>query len=164
MRKLVVIMFCLIMANSAPIFAKNIEFDHWHMLNIRGSKVLGMNGNYTLQMIFDEKYPLQIQAGMGGGGYKVGLGWGGGIGNLEPTWNNGDLIAGVLGAGIKVNYLRGWGDKNHTFTSSIKESYIGKYIGIEFSFALIFGIDVGYYRSLYDDHGTLTVVNIGLFY
>lgn len=132
--------------------------DWWQLINLRYSGVLGLNSNYTLQTT---PFPLQVTAGLGTGGYKAGIGLGD-AGNIDNN-NTGELEAGSLGGGIKLSYLKSW--KDGSFPSDTNKKHIGKWIGIEVSMAFIFGIDIGYYKSLIaGNKETLSTINVGLFY
>lgn len=157
----ILLMAIIILNISSYVFAEDrSKFidDCWHLINLRYSGVLGLNTNYTFQTL---PFPLQVNAGLGTGGYKAGIGCGVG-GNIENMDNTGELITGALGGGAKISYLKSWED--HSFSSTINKKHIGEWIGIEATLALVIGIDIGYYRSLSDNHETLSTVNIGFFY
>ncbi len=125
----------------------------YHLINLRYSEALSFNTNYTMQSTMS---PLQLTAGLGIGGYKAGIGIGFG-GNFDNNYS-GEFKTGGIGAGIKLSYLQSW----HFDTN---KKYHGKWIGLEATLAFIFGIDIGYYKSVIaGKKESLTTINVGLFY
>ncbi len=151
------IIFSMLFAQ--PVLA--VDFDSEHLINLRYSGVLCLNTNYTYQMVFNNlsMFPLQAQAGIGTGGYKIGIGCG--LAGTPDSWSD-DLKCGYFGAGLKISYLKVWED--NSFSSAINKRNIGGWVGVELSIAALFGLDIGYYKSITDSSERLNTVNIGFFY
>lgn len=130
--------------------------------------LMGVHANYILHMVLRnmEKrvyIPLQINAGIGSGGYKIGCGINA-IGN--PAGGQRCESPVFFGIGCKLNYVKSQNDPYYNKRIyNKKEKYIGEdFIGIELTVAFALGIDVGYYKSLKDFNKDVVTFGIGGLY